>query len=104
MTRFHRPNITRGFELNKIQFLRKLGQGMTGSVRQIFFIFSKKFLIKQKKTVGQGGKSKILGMHTALVLQIMFEILVKYGEVLLFSPNSRHNNVNVTLQTRVCRV
>jgi len=44
MSKTHRPNITAGFELSQIEFLRKLGQGMTGTVCHIF-IYYKTILI-----------------------------------------------------------
>lgn len=33
MSKLYRPNITAGFQLNQIEFLRILGKGMTGSVK-----------------------------------------------------------------------
>jgi hypothetical protein len=38
MSTIYRPNITAGFQLNQIEFLRKLGQGMTGTVRHKFYL------------------------------------------------------------------
>lgn len=38
MTKIYRAHISTGFDLNEIQFLRILGQGMSGSVSQLYFI------------------------------------------------------------------